>query len=218
MIKLALIAVLTNVYLVSSFAQSHEVPYKEDVQVIKKYDNMYPQPENPILFVGSSSIRLWKDFNQKFGKYGAINRGIGGAVVNDILYHTEDLIVRYNPRKIVLYVGENDLPNASSTADSVLNRTVRLYNRIRSRLPDVPIIYIAMKPSPSRDQFQVKAMEGNRLIKNFFEGKKDVTFLDIYTPMLAGGKSRPELFLEDRLHMNEKGYAIWEKKLKKHLK
>lgn len=212
------IFLLVLVTSVSVSGQSHDVPYQEDVEVIRKYDNMYPQPENPILFVGSSSIRLWKDFNKKFGKYSAINRGIGGAVVNDILYHTEDLIFRYKPRKIVLYVGENDLPNASSTADSVLSRTVRLYNRIRSGLPDVPIIYIAMKPSPSRDQFQAKAMEANGLIRKFFEGRKDVTFLDIYTPMLTNGKSRPELFLEDQLHMNEKGYAIWEKKLAKHLR
>lgn len=194
------------------------VPYAEDVQVIKKYDNMYPQPSNPILFVGSSSIRLWKDFNQKFGKYGAINRGIGGAVLKDILYYTEDLIFRYKPRKIVLYVGENDLPSESTTADSVLNRTIRLHRAIRAKLPDVPIIYIAMKPSPSRDQFQAKAMEANKRIKTYFEKQKGVTFLDIYTPMLKDGKSRPELFLEDKLHMNEKGYAIWEKKLMKHLK
>jgi lysophospholipase L1-like esterase len=194
------------------------VPYAEDVQVIKKYDNMYPQPNNPILFVGSSSIRLWKDFNQKFGRYGAINRGIGGAVLKDILYYTEDLIFRYQPRKIVLYVGENDLPSESTTADSVLNRTIRLHKAIRAKLPDVPIIYIAMKPSPSRDQFQAKAMEGNNLIKSYFAKQEGVTFLDIYTPMLKNGKSRLELFLEDRLHMNEKGYAIWEKMLRKHLR
>jgi lysophospholipase L1-like esterase len=212
-----LLIILTNVYLVTSYAQT-DVPYKEDVAVIKQYDNIYPQPQNPILFVGSSSIRLWKDFSQKFGKYGAINRGIGGAVISDMIRYTEDLIVRYQPRKIVLYIGENDLPVSGTTADSVLNRTIRLYTLIRSRLPDVPIIYISMKPSPSRDQFQATAMEANSRIKKYFENKKNMVFLDIYTPMLTNGKSRPELFLEDRLHMNEKGYAIWEKKLAKHLK
>jgi lysophospholipase L1-like esterase len=195
-----------------------DVPYQEDIQVIKRYDNIYPQPTNPILFVGSSSIRLWKDFGQKFGKYGSINRGIGGAVIKDIIHHAEDLIFRYEPRKIVLYVGENDIPAENTTPDSVLNRTVRLYKVIRAKLPDVPIVYICMKPSPSRDQFQAKAMEANALIMKFFATQKDVTFLDIYTPMLNDGKSRPELFLGDRLHMNEKGYAIWEKKLLRHLK
>lgn len=203
-----------------SFVLCHgqNVPYKEDVQVIRSYDNIYPQPKNPILFVGSSSIRLWIDFNQKFGKYGAINRGIGGAVINDILYYTEDLIFRYEPRKIVLYVGENDLPFETTTPDSVLNRTVRLYKAIRTKLPNVPIVYISMKPSPSRDQFQAKAMEANNLIMKFFATQKGVSYLDIYTPMLKDGKSRPELFLEDELHMNASGYKIWEKKLQRFLK
>jgi lysophospholipase L1-like esterase len=75
-----------------------------------------------------------------------------------------------------------------------------------------------MKPSPSRDQFQAKAMEANAMIQKFFATERNVTFLDIYTPMLTDGKSRPELFLDDKLHMNEKGYAIWEKKLMKYLK
>ncbi len=217
MIRIVVMVVFTNAYLVMGYAQS-SIPYQEDVDVIKRYDNMYPQPEKPIVFVGSSSIRLWKDFNQKFGKFGAINRGIGGAVVNDIIRHADDLIFRYSPRKIILYIGENDLPNAYTTADSVLNRTKKLYNLIRSRLPDVPIVYIAMKPSPSRDKFQEKAIAGNKMIADFLNAQENTTFLDIYRPMLTKGKSRPELFLGDQLHMNEKGYAIWEKKLKKHLR
>jgi lysophospholipase L1-like esterase len=215
--KKLLIAIFANLSFVIAYGQT-DAPYREDVQVIKHYDNMYPQPKNPILFVGSSSIRLWIDFNKKFGKYGAINRGIGGAVLKDIIYYTEDLIIRYAPRKIVLYVGENDLPSETTTPDSVLNRTVKLYDKIRAKLPAVPIVYIAMKPSPSRDKFQAKAMAANNLVRKFLEAQKNVTFLDIYTPMLKDGKSRPELFLEDRLHMNEKGYEIWEKKLKKLLK
>ena len=218
MTKKLVALILTNVYLVIGFGQTNDIPYKDDVEAIKHYDNMYPQPEHPIVFVGSSSIRLWKDFTQKFGKYGAINRGIGGAVVNDIIRYTDDLIVRYQPRKIILYVGENDLPNEATTPDSVLHRTIRLYTLIRAKLPNVPIIYICPKPSPSRDQFQAKAIETNRLIRNFLTTKTNVVYLDIYTPMLTNGKSRPELFLNDMLHMNEKGYAIWEKKLAKYLR
>jgi lysophospholipase L1-like esterase len=211
------VILLANLLCVMSFAQS-DVPYAEDVRVIKHYDNIYPQPKHPILFVGSSSIRLWIDFTQKFGQFGAINRGIGGAVINDIIYYAEDLIFRYEPRKIVLYVGENDFPSQATTPDSVLNRTVRLYNVIRKKLPHVPIIYICPKPSPSRDQFQAKAIASNKLVKDFFAKQNGVTYLDIYTPMLKDGKSRPDLFLEDMLHMNAKGYAIWEEKLIKHLK
>jgi lysophospholipase L1-like esterase len=194
------------------------IPYENDIEVIRKYDNIYPQPKNPILFVGSSSIRLWIDFNKKFGRYGAINRGIGGAVLTDIIYWADDLIFKYQPRKIVLYVGENDLPNATTTPDSVLSRTRKLFQIIRSRMPQVPIIYICPKPSPSRDAFQDKAKAANALVKKFIQEQANATFVDIYSPMLKDGRSRPELFLEDMLHMNERGYAIWEKKLLKLLK
>ncbi|HEY0653763.1 MAG TPA: GDSL-type esterase/lipase family protein [Chryseosolibacter sp.] len=215
--KKLVITLFANCVFVIGYCQT-SVPYENDVKAIKHYDNMYPQPANPILFVGSSSIRLWKDFGRKFARFDAINRGIGGAVISDILYYTEDLIVRYNPRKIVLYVGENDLPSETTTPDSVLNRTIRLHHAIRKKLPQVPIIYIAMKPSPSRDQLQAKAIAGNDLVRKYFSTQANVVFLDVYTAMLKDGKSRPELFLDDRLHMNEQGYAIWEKLLMKHLK
>lgn len=216
-IKILLLIVFVNINQIVGFSQS-PIPYKEDIEVIRKFDNIYPQPKHPILFVGSSSIRLWIGFQEKFARYGAMNRGIGGAVINDIVYWADDLIFKYQPRKIVLYVGENDIPHSATTPDSVLTRTVKLFNVIREKLPDVPIVYICPKPSPSRDAFREKTRASLALLKNFMNTQSHVTYLDIYTPMLKAGNSRPELFLEDMLHMNEKGYAIWEKKLKRQLR
>ena len=193
------------------FAQPKHAFY-DDVQIIKAYDKMFQPPAHPILFVGSSSIRKWDDLQQVFGKYAVLNRGVGGTVVNDITYYINDLIFAYHPRQIVLYVGENDVPDAKSTADSILNRTIVLFNDIRARLPDVPLVYISMKPSPSRDKFREKCEEANAKIKDFLSKQKNVVYVDIFKPMLdASGKSRPELFVSDMLHMNPKGYAIWEK-------
>jgi len=192
-------------------------PYAGDVATIKKYDQMFVPLSHPIVFVGSSSIRKWQHLQVAFGSYNVLNRGIGGAVVDDIIYYLNDLVFSYNPRQIVLYVGENDLVNESETADDILNKTITLYKDIREKLPDVPIVYISLKPSPSRDKYQEKCIKTNSLIRDFLSKEKNVVFVDIFTPMLKDGKSRPELFVQDMLHMNPEGYAIWEKKIKHYL-
>ena len=203
--------------MVNAFAQS-KPDFWDDVQTIKKFDQLYQHPVNPVLFVGSSSIRKWDDLAQVFAKYNALNRGIGGAVTNDIIFYLNDIVFPYNPRQIVLYVGENDLPNEKTTPDSVLNRTKNLYKSIRAKLPNVPILYISIKPSPSRDKFRDKAVAANALIKDFLAKETNTKFVDIYSLMLTkDGKNRPELFVSDMLHMNAAGYAIWKKAVEKYL-
>jgi lysophospholipase L1-like esterase len=189
----------------------------DDVQTIKRYDKLFvPQP-NPIVFVGSSTIRKWADLQVVFGKYNVINRGVGGTVIDEITYYLDDLVFAYKPRQIVLYVGENDLPVEAETADTILNKTIVLYRAIRAKLPDVPIVYIGFKPSPSRDKYREKCVKANELIRDFLKGEKNTAFVDVFTPMLKDGKSRPELFLGDMLHMKPEGYTIWEKAVKPYL-
>lgn len=209
--KLVLLALLF--FTSASFAQTPP-RFAEDIATIKSYDKIYAIPEKPIVFVGSSSIRKWETLQLAFGPYNVINRGIGGAVVEDIIYHLDDLIVGYKPRQIVLYVGENNLPNKKDTPDSILNKTVMLIKGIRAKLPDVPIVYIALKPSPVRDKYRQKCMETNSLIRDFISGEKNISFVDVFTPMLKDGELRHDLFVGDMLHMNTKGYAIWEKLVK----
>jgi lysophospholipase L1-like esterase len=198
----------------ASIGQTKLPNFWDDVQTIKSYDKMFQQPPNPILFIGSSSIRKWDHLQQAFGSYNVLNRGIGGAVVNDITFYLKDLVFKYKPRQIVIYVGENDVVSDTVTADSVLNRTIHLYQKIRAEFPIVPIAYIALKPSPSRVKFMDKTKEVNRLIRQFLSQEKNTVFVDIFPLMLKDGKSRPELFVGDLLHMNQKGYDIWEAALK----
>lgn len=200
----------------SSYAQN--LPnYWDDIQAIKKYDLIYDLHPHPILFVGSSSIRKWERLQMVFGKYNVLNRGIGGAVVNDIIFYLDDLVFKYQPRQIVLFVGENDLPIEESTVDSIVNRTKRLHSLIRAKLPATPIIYISFKPSPSRDKYQEKAKAALQKIKAFYSAQANVTYIDVYSMMLKDGKSRPELFIADQLHMNEEGYKMWERAIRPHL-
>ncbi len=185
--------------------------FQKDVDVIKSYDQIYTPTANPIVFTGSSSIRKWDYLQETFGSYNVINRGVGGTVVDDIIYFADDLIFKYKPRQIVLYVGENDLTDNAKTPDTILNKTIKLFNLIRSKLPEVPVVYISLKASPSRAPYFNKCVEVNRLIKNFIEKQKKAVFVDIFSVMLKDGKVRPELFVADRLHMQREGYKIWEK-------
>jgi lysophospholipase L1-like esterase len=192
--------------------------FYNDVQLLKEYDKQYTPIADPIVFVGSSSIRKWDYLQQHFGKYGVINRGVGGTVTNDIIFYAEDLIFKYKPRQVVIYVGENDVTQETANGDTVFNRFRNLYSLIRSRLPEVPVAYIALKPSPSREKFLPKVIRANELIRDFISKENNASFIDIYPKMLGKNRAlRPELFVSDMLHMNADGYEIWRKAVKKHL-
>ncbi|MCC8425830.1 GDSL-type esterase/lipase family protein [Mucilaginibacter sp. UR6-11] len=217
--KHLVVTVIFNLFVAASFAQipQPKPAFWEDVQVIKKYDSMFAPPAHPVLFIGSSSIRKWDDAQWTFAEYNALNRGIGGAVTNDIIYYLNDIVFKYQPKQIAIYVGENDLMDKVSTADSVYNRTMKLYQAIRLKMPDVSILYIGMKPSPSREKIMPQEIEFNSRIKTFLATEKNAVFIDVYPLMLDNGKLRPELYLSDKLHMTKLGYAIWESAIKPYL-
>lgn len=200
----------------NSFAQDHP-PFWNDIQTIKAYDKIYSPPQNAILFIGSSSVRLWVDFAKTFKDYTVINRGVGGTVTEDIDRYLEDIAFPYHPKQVVLYVGENDLIK-SPDAQTVFASFKKLYQHLRTQLPNTPLIYLAIKGSPSRIQYQDKAKQTNLLISQYLKGEKNTTFIDVYQPMLdKSGKMQPLLFKEDMLHMNATGYQIWNKLLIPHL-
>lgn len=210
MIKLFSCAILCVLVSTQLLCAQTAHPYEEDVQTIKRFDKMYAPPANPIVFTGSSSIRKWDDLERTFSSYVAMNRGIGGAVTEDIIFYAQELIFDYHPRQIVIYVGENDLMTKGVTADSIYNRFKRLYGLIRSKLPNTPVEYIALKPSPSRIQHIRTAEQANLLISKYLAKEKNAHFINIFPLMLdKGHQPRPELFVADMLHMNSKGYAIW---------
>ncbi len=193
-------------------------PFYDDVQTIKKYDKIYEAPKGSIVFTGSSSIRLWSDMAKAFPEYTVLNRGVGGTRTNDITRYVDDLIVPYAPKQVVIYVGENDISDNALNADSIFARFKMLYSTIRTKLPTVPLVYIAMKPSPSRVQFIDKVKAANQLISQFIKTEKNIAFVDIYPLMVDGkGNIKEELFRGDRLHMKPEGYALWEKALKPYL-
>jgi len=198
---------------ISSFVFSQQPAFWNDIQAFKKQDSAEAPPKNAILFVGSSSFTKWKDIKDYFPGYSILNRGFGGSSLPDVIRYANDIIIPYDPKEVVIYCGENDLagPDSTITGYVVAERFKELYNIIRAKFPKIPIVYVSMKPSPSRKHLFNKMEQGNTLIKEFLKKDKRSGFVDVYHLMLSGdGTPVKELFVEDMLHMNAKGYAIWQ--------
>ena len=187
-------------------------PFWNEIAEFKRQDSLQRPPSGGILFVGSSSFRKWTNVQNYFPGYPIINRGFGGSAFPDLIRYAGDIIFPYHPRQIVIYCGDNDLAASDSvTATMVYNRFVRLYNLIRSRLKDVDIVYVSIKPSPSRQKLMPRMEETNDMIRNFMASYSHATFVDVYHAMLTPqGLPMDDLFIGDKLHMNEKGYKIWQ--------
>lgn len=199
--------------LTGAFAQEKN-RFEENIQTIKNYDKIYKPIKNPIVFVGSSSIRLWSDVQLAFGKYRVINRGIGGSKVNDITHYAQELIFDYQPRQVVIYVGDNDLGDGTTPPDSIFERTKKLLVTVRQKLPEASIVYISIKASPGRSHARHIAEQTNSLVKAFISKEKNMSYVDIFYKMLnPDGSFRPELFKADNVHMTPEGYKIWKEAL-----
>lgn len=199
----------------SSCAQQGK-PFYEDIQAFKQADKQNPPPKNAIVFVGSSSFTKWTDVQDYFPSYPIINRGFGGSTLRDAIEYADDIVTPYQPRQVVVYSGENDVAGGDVSADTVAQRFITFFKKVRAKLPDVNIVYISMKPSPSRKQFMPIVKEGNEKIKGFLSREKNTAFVDVYVLMLdSAGNPRPELFIEDMLHMKKEGYEIWQKAIER---
>jgi lysophospholipase L1-like esterase len=191
-----------------------QAPFYNDIQQFKKHDSAYFPAKHAILFVGSSSFTKWTDVQDYFPGYPIINRGFGGSCLPDVIRYANDIIFPYQPKQIVIYCGENDLAGADTTISGkiVFERFKQLFVLIRKHFPKVPVAYVSMKPSPSREKLWPKMVAGNSLIKNYLAKQKQAAFIDVYHKMFnEDGTIMKDIFIEDNLHMNAKGYAIWQK-------
>lgn len=210
---LLLLICLLLIVAVQSFAQ----PFINEIQKFRKDDSLSAPPANPILFVGSSSFRMWKDVKDYFPGYTILNRGFGGSGIPHVIQYADDVIFKYNPRQIVIYCGENDL-GPDVKGEYIATKFKELFQLIRSRMPGVPIAYISMKPSPRREKFLDAMKDGNKRIKKFLKKQKKAAYIDVYSAMRKeDGSLNTDLFLEDNLHMNSKGYKIWQPLIQPHL-
>jgi len=194
---------------INSFAQ--KVPFYNDIQTFKKEDSLKTPTKNPVLFIGSSSFTKWTSLQQDFPAIPVLNRAFGGSTLLDVIRFEEEVVFKYEARKIVIYCGENDLASSDTiTSTEVFNRFKILYEDIRKKQTKVPIIFVSIKPSISRWKMKEKQIETNKLIEAFINKERNVVFVNIWDKMLdENGNPKKDIFGSDNLHMNEKGYEIW---------
>ena len=187
--------------------------FAKDIAQFEASDKKAMPAPGGILFVGSSSFRLWK-IEKSFPALPVINRGFGGSHLNDSLHYLDRIVLKYAPKIILVYAGDNDLADGVSP-EQLSEQFARFTKRVHAKLPEARILYIAIKPSLKRWSQLDRQTEANRLIAEQCAKDSRLRFVDIVKPMLGSdGKPRPELFKDDGLHVNEKGYALWTSILK----
>jgi lysophospholipase L1-like esterase len=195
----------------------HQTKWESAVEKFEAAEETKPVPQNAILFVGSSSIRLW-NLEESFPDLVTINRGFGGSQLADSVQFVDRLVLKHKPRVIVMYAGDNDI-NAKKSPERVFADFAEFVAITRKNLPETTLHFIAIKPSIARWNLVDKVRRTNALIHSYCEMDDKLFFVDIDSPMLdTEGKLKPELFIEDGLHLSESGYAIWKKELLESLK
>ncbi|MBW3625564.1 MAG: hypothetical protein KY468_19390 [Armatimonadetes bacterium] len=183
--------------------------FEAEIRDYERSDREAPPPKGAVLFIGSSSIRLWKDLENDFPRTPVINRGFGGSEIADSIHFADRILFPYAPRMIVLYAGDNDLANGK-TPERVSDDYKRFVRTVRERLPKARIAFIAIKPSPSRWHLVDRVRAANEKIRHYAARDKRLDYIDVFSPMQdPEGQPRPELFVEDRLHMTRQGYEVW---------
>ena len=191
--------------------------WEKEIAAFEAADRESPPPKGAILFIGSSSIRMWETLAKDFPEHRVINRGFGGSQIVDATQFADRIVIPYAPRQIILYSGGNDI-NAGKSPEQVLADLEAFVAKVRSALPETEIAYIAIAGNPARWTQVEKVEEANALIERFTREQPRLKFIDVFPHMLGtDGLPRPEIFVEDRLHMNAEGYKLWRELIRPHL-
>jgi lysophospholipase L1-like esterase len=194
----------------SSAASVEDTRWEDSIAAFVAADHVKAPPPGGVVFIGSSSIRLWDDVESQFNAPPVIiKRGFGGATMSACARYLDRIVVPYKPRLILVYAGDNDLAEGREPRE-VLNHFVRFVETVHKTLPATRIAYISIKPSPARAALIPKMREANQLIREFIAASDHLDFIDVFTSMLdATGQPRAELFKTDALHLNSAGYKLW---------
>ena len=187
--------------------------WEKTIRQFEQWDSKNTFPSDAVLFVGSSSIRMWPT-RECFGEFAVLNRGFGGSQISDVNYFVERIVLRYGPKVIVFYAGDNDVA-AGKSARRVFEDYEKFIKLVHKKLPGTRIIYIGIKPSGSRWSLWPVMNQANTMIKDFSGKDGRLYYFDSATPLLSSdGKPNADFFLKDQLHLNDKGYEVWTKRLR----
>lgn len=191
--------------------------FKEQVDELFNKEYNFTPNKKLVVFTGSSSIRMWKDVQNYFPDYNVVNNGFGGSHFSDLIFYYDQLILKQKPEILFIYEGDNDI--AGEKKPGLIKRQAKeLYKRIRLDLPETKIIFISPKPSIARVNLKKDYEKLNRRLKRVCNRKDNLEFADVWYPMLdENGDVFQDIFIEDGLHMNKKGYDIWGKVISQYL-
>lgn len=188
--------------------------WENSIQKFEKQDQKNPPAPGAVLFVGSSSIAMWQDVGEYFPDHRVLNRGFGGSQFSDLIYYADRVIYPYQPSKIFVYEGDNDVA-AGDSPKRILKEAKKLRKMIAKNLgKEIPVIFIAPKPSVARWNLKEKYEATNMLLKKYAAKTPHTEFADVWSAALdENGQVFDHIFIEDNLHMNAKGYQIWQEVL-----
>ncbi|MEO0528113.1 MAG: GDSL-type esterase/lipase family protein [Bacteroidota bacterium] len=186
-----------------------KVPFQDEVADIqKKYDTIWDATKETIVFTGSSSVRLWKNLEEEFPEHQIVNSGFGGSQAHNLLYFSEELILRFKPKKVFIYEGDNDI-SAKKKPREVIEDIQKIIAKIKQQDKSTEVVLIAAKPSIARWRLRHKYKRLNKKFRRLVALDDSLDFANVWDVMLNGRKLKKDIFIEDGLHMNAKGYALW---------
>jgi lysophospholipase L1-like esterase len=189
--------------------------FESTITEFEKEDKNQGLKPEAILFTGSSSIKMWKTLAEDFSPIQVINRGFGGSTIPEVTYYADRIILPHKPKLIVFYCGENDLANDEAKSGLALKSFKEFSEWMKNSLPDTKLFFIAIKPSIRRWHYWPKMNEANKLLKTYINQHNNYFFIDVASKMLDNdGVVLQDIFIEDNLHLNEKGYSIWTETIK----
>lgn len=192
-----------------------DAPFREEIARFAEMDRFQSPPACPVLFVGSSSMRLWTTLREDMAPLPVINRGFGGSTIAQANLYFDRLVAPYRPRAIVFYSGENDI-DGGAAPETAIDSFRRFMALKEQHLGTTPVFYIAAKPSKLRLAQLPRQTALNTGIKALAKARPDLNFIDI-VPAMMNGRVPKDLYVADGLHMTRAGYTIWRDEVMKAL-
>ena len=210
----AAVALLT---LITLGAAAQDAPFANEIRAFEQADAKAPPPKDAVLFIGSSSIRLWKTLHEDFPSLKVINRGFGGSQVEHSLRYADKIVLPYRPKLIVFYAGDNDLA-LGKTPNRVAEDFRAFAAKVRGALPETKILYVSIRPSVARWHLHGRQWLANRMIREFADADPTAEYVDVVPTLLdPEGRPRADYLVADKLHLNADGYRAWTAAIRPHV-
>lgn len=182
--------------------------YEPEVKALERDLPNAPNGDDPPVFYGSSSFRLWTTLAEDFDPH-VLNLAFGGSTLEACAHFFDRLVTPVHPRSILIYAGDNDLGDGRSV-DDVFSFYRSLARKVAALSPSRPFGFVSVKPSPARFYINDRIRLFNDVVRADIEARPSGYYVDVYSAMLTDSAGpRPEFFLDDGLHLNREGYRLW---------